>query len=267
MAPQNYKTAPWGEWELLSESAPDALSWASRGGDGSGKSHFACTAPDPIFVAAFDPHGMARVNPDVRRGKEIRVKRYMFNPGPYKGNRKLIADAAEPIWNQFVDDYRMALRHCRTILLDREDMAYALVRYATFGGLRPEEGDKRGALNYGDINEEYVSLIQEAKAASVNLGLLQGLDDNWVAKLDPQKGRMVNYMIGKKPDGHKKVPDHVDITIDHRWDEAQKEYVVKLVKFPNKEEKDQEYPNLTFLQMATLAFPETSEDDWLTRKG
>lgn len=271
MAPQTFKTVDWNQYELLSEAAPNSLVWASRGGDGSGKSYFGCTAPGPIFVCGFDPHGMSRVDKKVRANKEIRIGRYGFTPGVYRGDRKATADAAEKVWNQFVADYRGALSHFAksakpgrqrgTCLWDREDLAWELLRYATFGGQK-NEGSKTGALDYGDLNAEYVSLIQEAKAAGVNLGLLQGLTDNWVAKFDASKGKMVNYQIGSKPDGFKKVADHVDITLDHRWDPEQKEYVVKLIKFPAKDEKDKEYPSLSFVDMATLAFPETTMEDW-----
>ncbi len=262
MAPSNYKTVNWADYEMLSEDAPNSLTWASRGSDGSGKSYFGCTAPGPIFVCGFDPHGMARVDKKVRQGKEIRIGRYGFNCGEHGTDRGQVADAAEKVWNQFVAEYRMALRHCRTVLWDREDLAWELLRYAMFGGQK-NEGSKTGALDYGALNAEYVSLIQEAKAAGVNLGLLQGLADNWLSKFDSQSGKMKNYCVGTKPDGFKKVADHVDITIDHRWNPELKEYVVKFVKFPNKDEKDAEYPNLDFVNMALFAFPDTEESDWL----
>lgn len=264
MPPSNYKTVNWAEYELLSENAPNSLAWASRGSDGSGKSYFACTAPDPMFVAAFDPYGMNRVDKAIRRGKEIRVGRYTFNPGPYRGNRPAIMKAATEVWDKFVEDYRVALRHCRTVIWDREDMAWALIRYAFFGGLK-NEGSKTGALDYGEPNEEYISLIQEAKAAGVNVGLLQGLDDKWEQKFDPQAGRMKNMITGTKPDGFKKVAAHVDITIDHRWDETSRAFLVKFDKFPNTDERGMEYPNIGFLDMACAAFPDSTPEDWGAR--
>jgi len=269
--PTNYKTADWNAYELLAETAPTSITWASRGGDGSGKSHFACTAPTPIFVAGFDPYGMQRVAREVRHGKEIRIGRYGFNCAEHGEARSAVSAAAEAIWNRFVADYRTALKYMSgngkahrqrgTILWDREDLAWELLRYASFGGQK-NDGSKTAALDYGDLNAEYVSLIQEARAAGVNLGLLQGLTANWVAKFDPNKGKMVNYEIGTKPDGFKKLADHVDITIDHRWDAELKEYTVRFQKFPNKEQKDQEYPNVTFVDMATFAYPDTTEEEW-----
>lgn len=254
-------------WELiepLSLDVPKSITWASRGPDGGGKSYFACTAPSPIFVCAFDPHGMSRVDPGVREGKDIRIGRYGF--ASLKADDTMTKEqkkaAAKTIWDQFVKDYMTVLPFVRTVLWDREDLAWELMRYQNFGADK-NAGSKTGQLDYGDLNAEYVGLIQLAKEHGVNLGLLQGYTEEWISKFDPQSASMKRYNSGKLiPDGFKKIPDHVDITTNHRWDPALKEYVTSLAKFPNKDWKDQEFPNLSFAQMATLAFPTTSIEDW-----
>ncbi len=252
----------WRRFELLSDQDPKSLTWASRGGDGSGKSYFGCTAPGPIFVCAFDPHGMSRVDKAVRAGKEIRIGRYGFNAGVFNENREAIKKAGGVLWEQFKAEYREALKHVRTVLWDREDLAWELTRFANFGGEK-NEGSRTGALDYGDLNAEYVGLIQEARDAGVNLGLLQGVKERWVAKFDNAKGKMQQYNTGEWiPDGFKKVADHVDITLSHSWDSPQKEYVVAIGKFPNKMYKDDIFPNLTFEQMALAAFPDSDAEVW-----
>ena len=254
----------WEKYEILSEDDPKCITWASAGGDGSGKSYFGCTAPGPIFVCAFDPHGMSRVDKTVRAGKDIRIGRYGFNHLRQEEDRKKVRDAAFKIWQQFKDDYLGALTSgARPVLWDREDLAWELIRFAYFGGEK-NEGSKTGALDYGDLNAEYVSLIQEARDHGVNLGLLRGLTEKWVAKYDAQSGKMKNYNTGDPvPDGFKKVNDHVDITLAHFWDPKQKEYVVKVGKFPNKEYKDQEIANLDFGTMALSAFPDSDVSNWM----
>ena len=252
----------WSRFELLSEADPKCLTWASRGADGSGKSYFGCTAPGPIFVCAFDPHGMSRVAKSVRAGKEIRIGRYGFNVGSFNEDREKIKKAGNAIWQQFKAEYREALKHVRTVLWDREDLAWELIRYGNFGGEK-NEGSRTGALDYGDLNAEYVSLIQEARDAGVNLGLLQGVKEKWVAKFDAGKGKMQNYNTGELiPDGFKKVADHVDITLAHQWDPKEKAYVVTIGKFPNKDYKDDTYPDFTFEQMALAAFPDSNPESW-----
>lgn len=254
----------WSKFEILTPTDPSSLIWASRGGDGSGKSFFGCTAPGPLWVAGFDPHGMQRVDKSIRSQREIRIGRYGFNHLKHEEDRKKVRDAATKIWESFVDDYHEALKHVRTVLWDREDLAWELRQYAAFGGQK-NEGSKTGALDYGDLNAEYVALIQDAKDANVNLGLLQGLKDKWVAKYDPSSGKMKNYNTGELvPDGFKKIADHVDVTLDHHWDTKAKEYVTTLRKFPIKAEKDKEYPNLDFFLMASLAFPEADSALWMT---
>lgn len=254
----------WDQFEQLSIDVPKSITWASRGPDGGGKSYFACTAPGPIFVCAFDPHGMSRVDPSIREGKDIRIGRYGF--AKIKADDSLTKDQkkgmAREIWDQFVKEYMAALPFARTVLWDREDLAWELMRYQNWGADK-NAGSKTGQLDYGELNAEYVGLIQIAKDHNVNLGLLQGYQEEWLSKFDPQSASMKRFNTGKLiPDGFKKVPDHVDITLSHRWDPAQKEYVTAFNKFPNKDFKDAEFPNVTFPLMASMAFPTTSAEDW-----
>lgn len=261
-------SSDWNKLQILTPDDPKSIIWASRGGDGSGKSYFGVTAPGPVFVAGFDPSGMDRVDKRVRAEREIRIGRYGFTASVYNGDREKIKKAATPIWDRFVDEYRASLAHFKklgrgTVLWDREDMSWGLRRYAAFGGQK-NEGSKTGALDYGDLNEEYIGLIQEARDAQVNLGLLQGLTDKWVAKFDAMSGKMKNYNTGELvADGFKKLPDHVDITLDHRWDAKKKAYVTTIRKFPVKEEKDKDFESLDFFTMAVTAFPESDPVLWM----
>lgn len=259
---QQQQSESWNA-ELLEIRSPRAITWASRGGDGSGKSYFGCTAPAPIWVAAFDPRGPERVDPAIREGKEIRIGRYGFSHLKIEDDRQAVKRAAREIWDRFAADYERALKHARTILWDREDLAWELLRYASFGGEK-NEGSKTGQLDYGDLNAEYVGLIQLAGDSGVNLGLLQGLTDKWESKFDPQRAAMRNYNTGKQvPDGFKKVSDHVDITLDHAWNPEKKKYITTLRKFPNPAQRDEEHEDLIFPTMATLAFPSSELEDWL----
>lgn len=260
----------WDALERLSIDPAKSITWASRGGDGSGKSYFACTAPDPIFVCAFDPYGVDRVDPDLRATKDIRIGRYSFaHIKADKATKEQKKAAAAEVWERFVEDYKTALKHARTIHWDREDLAWELKRYASWGNDKGS-GSKTGQLDYGELNTEYVGLIQLAKPAGVNLGLLQGLCEEWVSKFDPQSASMKRYNTGKLvPDGFSKIPDHVDMTLLHFWSPEKRTYMQKVGKFPNKDVRDLEFPNdelgfpaLDFATMATLAFPTTDRQDW-----
>lgn len=248
--------ADYSTYESLDDSTPKSIAWASTGGDGSGKSHFGLTAPGPIFVCAFDPYGMNRVSPEVKRDKDIRIARYPFDAQQYKTNQEC-QKAAMALWQQFRVDYAMALSNVRTILWDREDLMYELQRYANFGS------QNSAPKEYGPLYLEYAWLVQKSQAMGVNLGVLRGIRDQWLSKFDPAKGKLVPHNTGVKiPDGMNKIPDHVDVTLAHRWDSVQKAFVIKIEKFTNPEERDTEYPGLTFTDMAMLAYPSTTAEDW-----
>lgn len=259
---QHSKTVDWAAYEKLNLDTPNCIVAASTGGDGSGKSAFWLTAPDPIFVCAFDAYGMNRVGAQFKvkpdgTPKDIRIARYIFNQTAYGDDKKACSAAAVKVWDQFVKDYRMALRNARTVIWDREDGAWEKLRYAQFGDMSAAQKE------YGDLNVEYESLIVEAQAAGVNLGLLRGVREKWISKLDPVKGKMVGHNTGELvPDGMKKVPDFVDVTLFHRWDDTQREFITKIGKFTNKDFKGEEFPNLDFASMAVMAYPETTEEDW-----
>lgn len=256
--PEHYKSVDWAAYEKLSAHAPKSIVWASTGAEGSGKSYFGLTAPGPIFVCAFDSHGMNRVDKSVKVGKDIRIARYPFSRTSYGSNKAALSAAAGKVWDRFMADYRMALRHSRTVLIDREDLAWDMLRYTELGG------DSAAPKDYSDSNTEYISMVQEAYAAGINLGLLRGVREQWISKFDPAKGKLVGHNTGVLvPDGMKKVPDLVDITLFHRWDPTLKEFVITIGKFTKKEWMDAEFPDLTFAQMAMAAYPDTEETDWI----
>lgn len=258
MAP---KEKSLGDYETLSLDAPKCISWASTGGEGSGKSAYSLGAPEPIFVCAFDPYGMNRVGREFKTRpdgtpKDIRIARYPFNPADYR-TEKESSEAADETWQRFSSDYMTALKHARTVLWDREDLAWEALRWAKLGSETSRPSD------YSDLNREYVGLIQRATKHNVNLGLLRGLREEWVSRFDSTKGKKVGENTGKLiPDGMKKVPDHVDLTLLHWYDETERAFKTRTLKFPNAEERLKDFENLTWLDMALMAYSETSEEDW-----
>lgn len=247
----------WESLEVMTDQPPVSIVWASNGAEGSGKSYFGLTAPSPIFVAAFDPFGMDRVDKQVKIGKDIRIGRYPFS-APKGAKRDPISIAATDTWNRFLDDYHTALGTARTILWDREDLAWELLRYASFGAQNdaPKE--------YGPLNDEYIGLIQAATLAHVNLGLLRGMKEYWVSKFDASKQKYVPHNTGELvPDGQKKIPDHVDITVAHQWNTEQRMFMTTIGKFPNLEYRDVAFGNMTFQEMALAAYPDSNPETWV----
>jgi len=60
----------------------------------------------------------------------------------------------------------------------------------------------------------------------------------------------------------KRFPGIVEEDNPARDDPVSKSFMVKIDKFPNPAEKDSEYPNLTFTDMAMLAYPDSTQEDW-----
>lgn len=249
-------TPTWASFDHVEANTQPSIIWASTAEAGGGKSWFGLGAPDPIWVAAFDPWGMNRVDNSLKVGRDIRISRYPFDVTKFKDPKEVSKHATE-LWNRYLEDYAVARKNARSILIDREDMAYKLQRYSSFGG------SNAAPKEYEDLYAEYVAMIQACNKDGVNLGLLRGLKDKWVSKFDPAKQKMVGHNTGERvAEGMGKVPDYVDVTLFHRWDEPSRTYMTKIGKFPNPQERDQEYPNLTFVDMAQLAYPETTAEEW-----
>ena len=188
-----------------------------------------------------------------------------FNAKIFNDDRKAVQAAAMKVWDDFKVEYRQSLKHVRTALWDREDLAWELLlRYAAFGGEK-NEGSKTGALDYGgpERGVRRAHPGSEGRARQPRAAPRRQREVGRQRLPNPTKGKMENYCTGEPvPDGFKKIPDHVDITLLHSWDSAQKEYVVQMSKFPNKEFKDKIVANLTFGEMALNAFPDSDLANW-----
>lgn len=250
---------PPKQYESLTEAPPSSIVWASSGGDGSGKSHFAltCCPSKPAFVFGFDPWGMNRVAKDLRKDREIKIARYRFVEDRRQAKDDNAKRALE-VWYTFREDYAYATKAGYNLIWDREDLMWEMRIFAAFGAL--VGGQQK---DYGPISLEYTNLVQEASANGCNLAILRGLKSKWVSKYDAAKGKMVGHDTGELiPDGMRKIADLVDITLEHRFDAADKMFYVKIGKFPEMSERGQEYPMLDFQNMVSLAYPDADLERW-----
>jgi len=251
----------WGRFEPVDRSLTPSILWASEGTGGSGKSHFLLTAPEPIAVMLFDPAGLkGLVNNDLFKHKDIRVISYGFNPGKLAHDDR--PKAATDALAQFREDYQVALSNARTVGWDKEDHIWEALRYANL-----EDFTGRPA-NYYELNMEYRGWFHEAEMAGVNLGVLRGMKEKWgkigVSKRtgEPQFGGLGEDI----PRGQKEVPELVQVVLRHRWDDEQKDFVTRIHDKcrlgPAKDLIGEEFTNLDFPTLATVLYPETSEDSW-----
>ena len=239
--------------------------WSSQGNGGSGKTHFALTAPGPIAVMLFDPIGLEGLTRQPQfREKDIRVIEYKFNPGGIRGDGEhetnaLRSAAAKEALEQFVDDYATALKHARTVVWDKSEYVWEMLRYADLGS----KSDR--PANYYELNMRFRGWIQEAADAGVNLGLVDGLKEIWGQTGTNGSGKPIlggTGEFGRR--GMKEVPELVQVSLAHRWDADEREFKIKVLDKCrlNADLIDQEFGSLTFTDLAMQLYPESSESDW-----
>jgi hypothetical protein len=241
------------------------LQWAGVGPAGSGKTHFLMTAPEPIAVHLFsDPGGVSKLKrkPEFK-DRDIRWIEYNFNPGILA-----LADrpkAAQDELATFIDNYATSLRNFRTIGWDKEDMVWELLRYAKLEYYTDKPN------SYYELNNQYRGWFHDAAMAGVNLAILRGMKEKWGlnAKGTPS-GLGVN-----EPRGQKWVTEVVEVNLQHRWDNDEREFKVMVAPPSTKDDEGpklrvgnvadligQEFGSFDFLQLAMAIYPESSPSDW-----
>lgn len=245
----------WGRFEEADRSLGRNIIWESDGLGGSGKSHFGLTAPDPIAVHLFDPGGLKGLtrNPLFRK-KDIRVIQYDFNPGKLSEEDR--PKAAQDALAEFLENQEVALANARTILWDKEDHVWEMLRYAKLEAVSDRPS------SYYELNLEYRGWFHDAEMAGVNMGVIRGMKEKWGVN---SKGSPVG--TGKmEPRGQREVPELVQVVLWHRWDEDQKDFVVKINDKcrlgPNaKDLIGQEFAGLDFDTLQEIIFAGEDEED------
>ncbi len=251
------KTKDWGAWEDVDRSDSYSLIWSSEGVGGSGKSHFALTAPDPICVHLFDPGGLKGLvkNPLFKK-KDIKVIQYSFNPGRLdeEDRPKAAAEALE----QFLENQATALKNARTIVLDKEDHAWEMLRYAKLEAV----SDKPS--NYYELNLEYRGWFHDAEMAGVNFGVIRGMKEKWGKTGSNREGKATYGSLGEmEPRGQKEVPELVQIVLRHRWDAEVGDFVTVIHEKCRVGEAKTligtEHCGLTVKELGEKIYPETED--------
>ena len=258
----------WGRFQQADASERYNIVGSSQGDGGSGKTHFWLTAPDPIAVFLFDPAGLkGLMKRDEFRHKDIRVINYyeLVNLGAMREKEDRAKASLEAL-NQFRDDWRVALKHARTTLWDKEDHVWEMMRYAT------NEDYSAEPKSYYELNMEYRGMFTDAESAGVNFGVIRGMREKWGKtgqRVDRRTG-MVKETFGGLgefvPRGQKEVEELVQINLAHRWDEERRAFVTTILnkcRLGNALELlGQESDNLDFLTLATLLYPDADASVW-----
>lgn len=168
-------------FELVSPvPAAPRLVVSVEGHQKTGKTYFALTAPAPIGILDFDT-GLDGVVENFAGQKEIHVARYPANWADLMRevgrDETKIKDAAQKIFDKFLDDYEYALANFRSVVIDSTSQVRETVRLAKLGKLEQVK-----ARNYGQVNLEDESIIRMALAASgVNVIFISRVKKKYVA--------------------------------------------------------------------------------------
>jgi len=216
-----------------------------------GKTHFALTAPGPIYIQSLD-EGLEGVVQKFQRQKEIHVATY---PGVTVADLRTLGEGQiveryGAIWDRFCADYDYALQHARSIVWDTGSESWELARLARLGKLGQIKPH-----HYTMVNMEYRELVRRAEHSNANLILLHRLkkewaNDKWTGNYERAGfgdiGSWVHVLARaeRRDDGF-----HLVVT------ECRQNAELWGVDLPQ--------PLATFPQLAQLVFPDSKPEDWL----
>lgn len=170
-------------WELRSVPFKPAttdcrprLVMALDGGPGSGRTHFALTAPRPLYIVELDLGGTEGIIDDAT---DLQIAQYGFIKNMDQNEAKKTLDAVE-------NDILTARDEARSVLIDKAGMLWQLIRLAEFGRLA---GVKQ--RNFEGVNTRMQGLLHAFVDSDTNLLLIHDMKDAYANEV----------VVGKKRDG------------------------------------------------------------------
>lgn len=251
------KTDPFAEYTRATEDIKPRLIWSAYGEAGSGKTHFALGAPGPIVVYSFD-FGLESVIEKYAGEKEIYVKEYEWVNAP---QGEITQEFAIEQRDAFIEDYKRAVKIARTVIIDRETDLYDMFKYAEHGPTK--EGTPK---DWGALKARLNKIVNIAKASDVNLGLLQGMRNEWISNVNQNTGRKGITQSGRRiRAGMDEIESLTHIDLFHHYDKATKTYTIDIGKSRGPggfDVQGSSVDNLDFKTFAQMVFTDTTEGDW-----
>lgn len=253
----------WGNFNPVADTIPYRLIWRSHGLEKTGKDHFGLTAPGPIAIHSFDIGLEGVVEKFLKppfSPKEIYAIEYEYEAG------KTTKQDAEDLRDRFIEDFHVALKRARTIIIDTETEVWEVYRHAEFG--TNQQGVATDApKDYVKLNNSYRDMIQLAYDTGVNLQLIQKVKEKWISvkEVDRQTGiaRMKPHNTGEvEPTGFKELGYLVQMNVRHTWDREHGFGIEIQNCRQNMDLAGETFYNMSFPELAQVVFPESGEDDW-----
>lgn len=229
---------------------------ASYGEPGSGKTTFWLGAPGPIVIQSLD-QGLEGVVEPFQKDKDIYIAEYDWST--LDKADEALWEVAKTLRDQFTEDFKHAIQHARTVIWDKETDVWGLFRYAEFG---PEEAGR--PKDWEALKARLRTLINMPKALDINFGMVQGMKNEWVSSVNKKTGTKGITQSGNRlRAGMDDVESLVHINIEHVRENGEFSLRVGKARGPGAHDiQDKELPGLTFVEFATLAFPDSTEEDW-----
>lgn len=215
------------------------------GREKQGKTNFGLTAPGPIAVFDFD-YGMEGVVNKFAASKQIFISEYRIH--------EINADKFVASWEKFKKDFYACLaapkKEVRSIVVDTATEEWELARMARFGKLTQVMPQ-----HYGPVNAEMRGLIRDAYSSEKSVIFLHKMSQVYINN-QPTK----DYALA----GFKDTPYSVQVNVQCWRDEDQVFHatVLDCRQNPSINGMDIVGDMINFTTLATMIFPETSEEDW-----
>ena len=221
----------------------------------TGKTHFACTFPEPIKLFSFD-RGAARVLRNLP-DRKVDVESITL---------PIIEDTTDtwalPIWESFYAKYKetVAEGKYQTIILDtatavEEVLRQAVLEYAQELAAEKNRNKQRLATTeYLSRNLKMSAIFDQAKDAGINLVVIQYLRERWVKKPGTDQFEPTGEMI---IDGWARTEGQADINIEMTTkDKAGKTVMIATIKSNgfNRDANRKAYEDMTYDDLTAVMF-------------
>lgn len=245
------KAADWGRFATISQDVKYRMVYRSYGPEKSGKNHFGFTMPGPIAILSFDIGLEGTVEKFLREGKDVRFIEYEFSKGDCS------QEAAQVMCDQLEEDFGLALKVARSIIIDTETELWDLYRYAEHG-INNQGVSTSAPKDYVKLNSRYRDLIQRAYDGEVNLQLIQKVKERWKTN---EKGSPVPSGVFE-PSGFKEAGYIVQASLRHSWSKDEGFGIEVMNCRQNMGLAAETFYGTTFPELATMVFGEESDGSW-----
>lgn len=240
----------------------------SDGEPGSRKTSFWLGGPGPVCVFSLDQGLEGVVSRELRNnpGKQVMVKEFDWAPLKDVDMQDTAVQRRDEVEQLYYD---VALPNARTILFDKEGDFWSLFRYAEFG---PEQNDS--PRNYPALNQRYRKLVNAAKARDINVGFIDGMKDEWGAKVNPKTGAQGAASTGRRiRSGFGELEGLVHVVLHHSGlgpqdpenPDPKRDWNITVGKARGPEGwqyAGKEIGDMSFVEVAQLLFPDSDIANW-----